>query len=101
MLYRLMSRAVFAVAHRVMCKNENGGQFHQSRQSDRRPRVVAKNEEGCSIRAQLGHRESVYNRTHCMLTDAEMEILTAQIIGLEVSRAVIVEDGLVRWAKIG
>src|SRR6266481_2584010 len=31
MLYRLMSRTVFAVAHRVVCENKYGRQFHQSR----------------------------------------------------------------------
>src|SRR4029453_16975345 len=35
-----------------------------------------------------------------MLADAEMEILPAQIISLEVSSPFIVENGLVRWSKI-
>src|SRR4029453_279970 len=64
------------------------------------PGVIAKDKEACSVRAKLGQRESVHNGTHRMLADAEMEILPAQIISLEVSSPFIVENGLVRWSKI-
>ena len=101
MFYRLMSRAVFAVAHRVVCENKNRWQFHQSRQPDRWPCIVAKDEERCSVRAQLGQGKAIYNRTHRMLADAEMEILPARVISLEVSSPFIVKNGLIRRAKIG
>ena len=101
MFYRLMSRAVFAIAHRVVCENKNGRQFHQSRQPDRWPCIVAKDEEACPVRAQLGQGKAIYNRSHRMLADAEMEILPARVISLEVSCAFIVENGLIRRAKIG
>src|SRR5438552_15694014 len=101
MLYRLMSRTVFTVAHRVVCENKYGRQFHQSRQPDRWPCVVAKHEEACPVRAQLGQGKAIYNRSHPMLTDAEMEVLPARVISLEVSSPFIVENGLIRRAKIG
>ena len=45
MLDRLVSRAVFSVAHGVVREHEDGGQFHQRREPDRRPRVVAEDKK--------------------------------------------------------
>ena len=35
--------------------------------------------------AQLGQGKAIYNRSHRMLADAEMQILPARIISLEIS----------------
>src|SRR5262249_29770358 len=100
MFYRLMSWTVFAIAHRVVCENKNGGKLHQSRQPDCWPCIVAKDEERCSVRTQLGQRKAIYNRTHRVLADAEVQIFPCPVIGLEVSRALVRESSLVRWSEI-
>ena len=45
MLDRLVGRAVLAVAHGVMRENENRWQFHQRRQANCRPGIIAEYEE--------------------------------------------------------
>ena len=100
MLYRLMGRAVFAVAHRVVREDKDARDLHQSRKPDRRPRVVAKDEEGRPESAELGEREPVYSCSHRMLPNAEMQIFSRRVIGLEVSRALIREGSLVRRSEI-
>src|SRR5262249_51248327 len=101
MLDRLMGRTVFAVAHRVVCENKYGREFHQSREPDRWPRIVAENEERRPESSELGEREPVHRCGHRMLADAEMQIFPCPVISLEVSRALEGQSGLVRRAKIG
>src|SRR5438094_693122 len=100
MLYRLMGRAVFAVAHRIVCEDKDARDLHQSRKPDRRPCVVAKDEEGRPESAELREREPVYSCSHRMLPNAEMQIFSRRVIGLEVSRALIREGSLVRRSEI-
>src|SRR5271165_2577060 len=45
LLYGLVSRSVFSVAHRLMREDEDAGQLHQGRQAYGGPRVVAEDEE--------------------------------------------------------
>src|SRR5262245_35286175 len=100
MLDRLMSRAVFAVAHGVVGKNEERRQLHQSGEPDRRPRVVAEDEESRAESAELGKREAVNGCSHGVLADTEMQILPTRASGIEVARALVGQSGLVRRPEI-
>ena len=54
MLDRLVGRAVLAVPHGVMREHEDRRQLHQGGESDRRPRVVAEDEERRAEGPHLG-----------------------------------------------
>ena len=101
LLDRLVRRAVLAVAHGVMGEDEDRRQLHQRRQPDRRPGIVAEDEEGRAERPQLGQRHAVDDRRHGMLADAEMEIAAAGAAGLEVAGAGELQRRLVRRAEVG
>src|SRR5215510_5319333 len=90
MLDRLMGRAVFAIPHGVVGKNEDGRQLHQSGEPDRRPRVVTEDEESRAKSAELRKREPVNGCSHGVLADTEMQILATRTAGLEVARAFVV-----------
>src|SRR5262247_4554883 len=100
MLDRLMGRAVFAVPHGVVGKNEDGRQLHQSGKPDCWPRVVAEDEESRAKRAELGKREPVNGCSHRVLADTEMQILAARAAGLEIARALVGQSGLVRRPEV-
>src|SRR5262249_44369945 len=95
-----MSRAVFAVAHGVVGKNEERRQLYQSGEPDRRPRVVAEDEESRAESTELGKREPVNGCSHGVLADTEMQILSTRTAGLEVARALVGQSGLVRRPEI-
>src|SRR5262249_43156840 len=100
MLYRLMGRAVFAVAHRVVCEDKDSWELHHSREPDRWPRVVAEDEEGRAERAELRQGEPVDNGGHRVLADAEMQVFPRRVIGLEVFSALVRQRRLVRRSKV-
>src|SRR6266478_1028692 len=95
-----MGWAVFAVAHCVVCEDENSWQLHQSRKPDGRTCVVAENEEGGAKRAQLRKRQSVHGRHHGVFSDAEMQVLSTPSSGLKISSAFEGQRGFVGRAKI-
>src|ERR1035438_4533400 len=96
-----MRRSVLAVAHRVVGEDKNCWKLHQGREPDGRLGVVAENEKGRAKRPELGEREAIHCRHHCVFADAVMEVFSAVIVRLEISRAFVFQRGLVRWAKIG
>src|SRR5215470_17323614 len=100
MLDGLMGRAVFAVAHGVVCEDKEGRKLHQRREPDRWPRIIAEDEEGRAESAELRQGEPVHNGGHGMLADAEMQVFPCRAIGLEVSRTLICQLRLVRGSKI-
>src|SRR5215510_2118267 len=100
MLYWLMGWTVFAITHRVVSEDKDGREFHQRREPDRWPRVVAEDEEGRAESAELRQGEPVDNGGHRMLADAEMQVFPCRVIGLEVARALVRQRRLVRGAKI-
>ena len=59
MLYRLVRRAIFADANRIMRKDVNCRDFHDRAKSDRRPRIVAENEKTGPVRARAAQRHAV------------------------------------------
>src|SRR5215831_7242604 len=100
MLYWLMGRTVFAIAHRVVCEDKEGRELHQRREPDRWPRVIAEDEEGRAERAELRQGEPVHNGGHGMLADAEMQVFSCRAMGLEISRALVRQRRLIRRPKI-
>src|SRR5262245_64541737 len=83
-----------------MSKYENRRQFHYRRETDRRARVVAEDEESCAEGPDFGQRESVHNCPHCVLANSEMKVLPAPALSLEISGASKRQGGLVRWPEI-
>src|SRR5882724_8222311 len=77
MLNGLVSWAVLAVSHGVVCKNENTGQLHQGGKSDRRADIIAEYEEGRTKWPQLRKRHAIYDGTHRMFPDTEMQVSAA------------------------
>src|SRR5215510_4693600 len=100
MLHWLMGRAVFAIAHRVVSEDKDGREFHQRREPDRWPRIIAEDEEGRAESAELRQREPVHNGGHGMLADAEMQVFPCRALGLEVSRTLVCQRRLVRGSQI-
>src|SRR4029077_20671821 len=87
MLHRLMGRAILTIAHGVMSEHKQCGQFHQSREPDRRTKIIAEDEKRRAEWPHLGKRHSVRYGAHRVLSDAIMQILPAGTGGLELSSA--------------
>src|SRR5262249_28361037 len=87
LLYRLMSGSVLAVSHGIVRKHKDGGQLHQGREPNGRPRIITEDEEGGAEGAKFRQRESVDRGRHRMLADAEMQVSATGGARLEVSRA--------------
>ena len=100
MLDRLVGGTVFSVTHGVVRKHENSGQLHQRRETDRRSRVVAEDEERCAKGPEFGQRETVHYRGHRVLANTEMQVLPTRAFSLEISRTCESQGGLVRWPEV-
>ena len=68
------------------------GQFHQGREPDGGPGVVAEDEESRAEGPELGQRQPVHDRRHGVLADAEVQVLPAGAVGLEIAGAVEVQQ---------
>ena len=79
LLDRLVRGPVLAVAHRVVGEDEQRRELHQRREPDRRPRVVAEDEEGRAEGPQLRERHAVHRGRHRVLADAEVQVLAAVV----------------------
>src|SRR3984893_14314886 len=95
-----MGRAVLAVAHGIVSEHKDGGQLHQGREPNGRPRIVTEDEERGAEGAKLRQCESVDGGCHRMLADAEMQVPAAGSARLEVSGALEREQRLGGGAEI-
>src|SRR5437899_1881592 len=95
MFDRLVSRAVFSVAHGIVREYVENRQFHQRRKPNRWPGVIAEDEEGGAEGTYLRKRQSIDNRAHRMLADTKVEILTGRRARLEIASASIGQSGLI------
>jgi hypothetical protein len=100
-LYRLVSRSVFSITHRIVREHEDGGKFHQGREPDRRPFVIAEDEEGRAVGPELRDGHPIQGRPHGVFPDAEVQVFACAIIRLKMSGAFVGEQRLVRWSEIG
>ena len=101
LLHGLVGRTVFAVAHGVVREDEERGQFHQRREPDRRPRVVAEDEKRGPERPDLRQRQPVDDRRHGVLADPEVKVSAARTLRLEVAGVGKLQRGLVRGTEVG
>ena len=74
MLYRLVSWTILTIPHSVVRKDKNRWQLHQSRQPDRRARVITENKEACAEGPEFRQRKSIHNSGHSMLANTEMQV---------------------------
>src|SRR5580700_2854983 len=100
MFHRLVGWTVFSIAHCFVCEDEDGGQLHKSREPDGGPGVITEDEERRTEGAELRQGEAIYDGSHGMFTDAEMQVLTARTFGLNTARALIGQCRFVRRPKI-
>ena len=84
MLDRLMGRAVFAKADRVMGQHVDDAHAHQRGQTDRRTVVVAEHQEGAAIGDETAmERDAVHGRGHAEFADAIVDVAAAKAIRLD------------------
>src|SRR5260370_15650971 len=96
-----MGRPVFPYPDRIVRENIDNRQLHDRAEPDRRLHIVGKDQEPRPERSQFRQGEAVADRAHGVLADAEMEISTAAVIGLEITRAFEGKPCLRRWREIG
>src|SRR5690349_14783626 len=84
-----------------MRKYEERGQFHERRQPNRRPRVVAEYEKRRAKWPQLGQRESVDDCSHRVLANAKVQILSLWAISLEIPCPCVSEGGFIGGTEVG
>ncbi len=101
LLHRLMRRAVLAVAHGVVGEHEDRRQLHQRGDPDRRPCIIAEDEEGSAEGADLRQGEPVDRCGHGVLANAEMQVAPAERARFEVAGALEGQQRLVRRAEVG
>jgi hypothetical protein len=71
---RLVGRAVFTERDRVVRPDEDRWCLHERRESDRRPLVVAEDEERATERSRVAvEHDPVEDRGHRVLADTEVQ----------------------------
>src|SRR4029077_20729337 len=93
-------RSVFAVAHRIMGEDPDTRKLHDGGKADRWSCIVAEDEERRAERAQLRQYESIHDRRHGVLSDAEVEIPASGSRGFKISRFGKCQERFVRRAEI-
>ena len=96
MLDRLVGWAVLAIAHSIVGKNENSGQFHEGREPDRRADMITEYEKRCAESPELGKRQPVDDCSHRVFTDSKMDVLTAWSRCFQMARSWVNQGRLVR-----
>ena len=82
MLHRLMRRAIFAKANRVMRQHMNNALAHQRRKPHGGAQVIAKDQEGAAIGNDAAmQRHAIHGRRHAMFAHAPMHETPAEIAG--------------------
>mmetsp|Transcript_55610 Transcript_55610/g.120059 ORF Transcript_55610/g.120059 Transcript_55610/m.120059 type:complete len:354 (+) Transcript_55610:370-1431(+) len=70
----LMGGPVLSDADGIVREDEDARQLHDGGESDRRPHVVHKDQEGRAKGPEPGEGHSVHNGSHGVLSDAEVEV---------------------------
>src|SRR5580700_4630026 len=100
MLDRLVRGTVLADADRIVREDEDNVNAHQRREPNRRPAVVGEDEETRTERDESTvEGDPVQDRTHRMLTDAEVEIASTIVVAGEVAAVLDVGEG--RFVEVG
>jgi hypothetical protein len=101
LLHRLMGRAVFTDANRVVREDVDDRDLHQRTQANGGARIITEDQEPGSVRAQLRERQAVQHRAHRMLPHAEVQVAPGGLCRAEVARAVERQSRLRGWRQIG
>src|SRR5260370_10022885 len=95
-----MRGSVLAIAHGVMGEDEDGWKLHQGGEADRRPSIIAEDEEGRPKGAQLRVRQPVEDRGHGVLANAKMEISAPRWCSLEMPGTGKFQECLCGWCYV-
>ena len=80
MLHRLMRRAIFAKADRIMCQHMNNALAHQRGKPHGGAEVIAKDQEGAAIGDDTAmQRHAIHGCRHAMFTHTPMDEATTEI----------------------
>ncbi len=88
MLDGLMGGSVFAQTDGIVGKNVDDAQLHQRRQTNRRPHIVGKDEEGAAVRDDAAvQSQTVQDGSHAIFTHAKTEVTAVKSLFLNILRA--------------
>ena len=81
MLNRLVGRAVFTQANRVVCENVNDALFHQRSHTDGVARVVAESQESAAIRNESAMQgDAIHDGSHAKFAHAVVDVTAGCVI---------------------
>src|SRR5580700_12252002 len=95
-----MRRPIFAHSNRIMRKDVNDRELHDSPEPDRWLHVIGEDQETRAVRAQFRQREAVADRPHRVLADAEMKIAGAVVVALEITGSLESQPSLRRGREV-
>ena len=97
---RLVGRAVFADADRVVGHDKDRRDLHQGREAHGRAGIVGEAEEGAAIGADATvQRHAVHRRRHAVFADAPIDVASGAVVHVE--DAEIVGFGVVGAGQVG
>ena len=81
MFNRLVGRAVFAQANRVVCEHVDDALLHQGRHADRVARVVAESQEGAAIGNESTMQgDAIHDGSHAKFAHAIVDVTAGGVI---------------------
>src|SRR5439155_18146789 len=83
LLHRLVGWPILSKPDRVVREDPDRGDLHERAQADRLARIVREDQVCRPIRPELGKRKAVDGGGHPVLTNAEVEVATASLVGRE------------------
>src|SRR5467141_1243540 len=96
----LMSWAVLAQSNGIVRKHIDYRQFHQSTQAQRSAHVIDESKKARTEGSDFYQAHSVYDSTHGVFADAEMEIAGGIILRLEITGSFERKPGLSRGCQV-
>src|SRR6476661_8947884 len=96
-----MRGTVFAEADGIVGPDIDCGNFHQGRQPDRGPHVVAEIEEGAAEGPDLRNRHAIQRGCHGVLAHPKVQVASAVAARLEVSGSFELEPRPVGTRQVG
>jgi hypothetical protein len=87
MLHRLVGWPIFPNSDRIVGKDVDHRDFHQSAQPDCRAAIVTEDQESGSERSNLRQGQPIEDGAHSVLANTEVEIPPGRILRAEISGA--------------
>ena len=101
MLDRLVGRAIFADADRIVRQDVEHRLMHDAGQPHAAPHVVGKDEEGRRVRSQARQRQAVDDSGHGVFANAEVQVASRVAAGQKLARTVEGQRRLIAGGQIG